>query len=79
MKVLELRRYPAKSMLRHPAHPAVLGAHAGARRPAPHAVQGPMAGNRVEVTGFGVLPCAGAYAEVLAGGSVRTGDAITLR
>lgn len=46
---------------------------------AAHAVRGPMAENRVEVTGFGVLPCAGAYAEVLAGGTVRTGDAIALR
>jgi uncharacterized protein YcbX len=45
---------------------------------APHAVRAPMAENRVEVTGFGVLPCAGAYAEVLAGGAVRTGDAIVL-
>ncbi|GAA3244475.1 MOSC domain-containing protein [Pseudonocardia petroleophila] len=46
---------------------------------APHAVRGPMAENRVEVTGFGVLPCAGAYAEVLDGGTVRTGDAVELR
>lgn len=46
---------------------------------AAHAVRGPMAENRVEVTGFGVLPCAGAYAEVLAGGTVRTGDAVTVR
>ncbi|WP_300019323.1 MOSC N-terminal beta barrel domain-containing protein [Pseudonocardia sp.] len=45
---------------------------------APHAVRGPLAQNRVEVTGFGVLPCAGVYAEVLAGGTVRTGDAVTL-
>lgn len=46
---------------------------------APHAVRVPMAQNRVEVTGFGVLPCAGAYAEVLTGGPVRTGDEVTLR
>ncbi|MDN5929818.1 MAG: MOSC domain-containing protein [Pseudonocardia sp.] len=46
---------------------------------AAHAVRVPMAENRVEVTGFGVLPCAGAYAEVLDGGTVRTGDAVTLR
>lgn len=45
---------------------------------APHAVRGPLAQNRVEVTGFGVLPCAGAYAEVLAGGTVRTGDTVEL-
>ncbi|WP_218593021.1 MOSC domain-containing protein [Pseudonocardia oceani] len=45
---------------------------------APHAVRGPMEQNRVEVTGFGVLPCAGAYAEVAAGGAVRTGDVVEL-
>ncbi len=45
---------------------------------APHAVRGPSAQNRVDVPGFGVLPCAGAYAEVLHGGTARTGDAATL-
>ncbi|QJY50603.1 MOSC domain-containing protein [Pseudonocardia broussonetiae] len=45
---------------------------------APHAVRGPMEQNRVEVTGFGVLPCAGAYAEVAVGGSVRSGDVVEL-
>ncbi|MCO1653944.1 MOSC domain-containing protein [Pseudonocardia sp. S2-4] len=45
----------------------------------PHAVRVPMAQNRVDVPGFGVLPCAGLYAEVLAGGTVRVGDAVTLR
>lgn len=44
---------------------------------APHAVRGPQAENRVDVPGFGVLPCAGAYAEVLDGGTVRSGDAVT--
>lgn len=34
---------------------------------APHAVRTPMAENRVEVTGFGVLPCAGVYLNVLEG------------
>jgi uncharacterized protein YcbX len=46
---------------------------------AAHAVRGPLEQNRVEVTGFGVLPCAGAYAEVLDGGTVRTGDTVTVR
>ena len=32
--------------------------------------------NRVEVEGFGVLPCAGVYARVLSGGTIRTGDAV---
>jgi uncharacterized protein YcbX len=44
----------------------------GDRPRAPHAVRGPLEQNRVEVTGFGVLPCAGAYAEVRGGGTVRT-------
>lgn len=33
--------------------------------------------NRVEVEGFGVLPCAGLYARVLTGGTVRAGDAVS--
>jgi uncharacterized protein len=45
---------------------------------AAHAVRTPMAENRVDVEGFGVLPCAGVYAEVLVGGTVRGGDAVTL-
>jgi uncharacterized protein YcbX len=45
---------------------------------APHAVRGPLVQNRVEVSGFGVLPCAGAYAEVLQGGTVRTGDTVEI-
>src|SRR6195952_5104122 len=35
--------------------------------------------NRVEVTGFGVLPCAGAYAEVVRGGTIRLGDQVRER
>lgn len=33
--------------------------------------------NRVEVEGFGVLPCAGLYARVLTAGTVRTGDTLS--
>lgn len=46
---------------------------------APHAVRTLMTANRVEVPGFGVLPCAGCYAEVLRAGTVRLGDQVTLR
>lgn len=45
----------------------------------PHAVRTLMAHNRVEVPGFGVLPCAGCYAEVVRAGTVRVGDEVTLR
>jgi hypothetical protein len=45
---------------------------------APHAIRTPTAENRVEASGFGVLPCAGAYLEVLAKGTVRAGDPVTL-
>jgi uncharacterized protein len=45
---------------------------------APHAVRVPLAENRVEVPGFGVLPCAGVYAEVLVGGTVHEGDQVVL-
>jgi hypothetical protein len=38
-----------------------------------------LAENRVDVPGFGVLPCAGVYAEVLDVGPVRIGDAVALR
>ncbi|HEY2203062.1 MAG TPA: hypothetical protein VGH99_01110 [Pseudonocardia sp.] len=44
---------------------------------APHAVRVPMAENRVDVPGFGVLPCAGIYLEVLGAGTVRGGDEVT--
>lgn len=45
---------------------------------APHAVRGPLARNRVDVPGFGVLPCAGAYAEVVRSGTLRVGELATL-
>lgn len=45
---------------------------------APKALTPLMRENRVEVPGFGVLPCAGAYARVVRGGTVRRGDAVTL-
>ncbi len=45
---------------------------------APHAVRTVLAENRVDVEGFGVLPCAGVYAEVLSGGTVRVGDPVAL-
>ncbi|GAA4837147.1 MOSC domain-containing protein [Actinomycetospora corticicola] len=44
----------------------------------PKALTPLMRENRVEVPGFGVLPCAGAYAEVVRGGTVRRGDTVTL-
>lgn len=43
----------------------------------PDALRPLLTGNRVEVPGFGVLPCAGAYAEVLRPGTVRQGDFVT--
>jgi uncharacterized protein len=46
---------------------------------APHAVRTLMTANRVDVPGFGVLPCAGCYAEVVRGGTVRVGDEATVR
>lgn len=53
-------------------------AHGDLRRD-PDAVRPLLAGNRVEVPGFGVLPCAGLYAEVVGGGgTVRTGDDLTV-
>ncbi len=51
----------------------------GALPAAPHALRVPLADNLVDVPGFGVLPCAGVYAEVVRGGRVRAGDAVTLR
>lgn len=46
---------------------------------AAHAVRTVLAENRVDVEGFGVLPCAGVYAEVLVGGTVYAGDPVLLR
>jgi uncharacterized protein YcbX len=46
---------------------------------AAHAVRTLMTSNRVDVPGFGVLPCAGVYAEVVRGGVVHVGDEIDLR
>jgi hypothetical protein len=45
---------------------------------APHAVRTLMTANRIEVPGFGVLPCAGGYAEVARGGIIHVGDELTL-
>jgi uncharacterized protein YcbX len=45
---------------------------------APHAVRVPLASNRVDVPGFGVLPCAGVYAEVVKGGTVRLDDRLVV-
>jgi uncharacterized protein YcbX len=46
---------------------------------APEALRPLLTANRVEVPGFGVLPCAGVYAEVVHPGPVRRGDAVVLR
>jgi uncharacterized protein YcbX len=51
--------------------------HGGLPR-APEAVRPLMTENRVDVPGFGVLPCAGVYAEVVRGGTVRRGDTVAL-
>lgn len=45
---------------------------------AAHAVRTVLAENRVDVEGFGVLPCAGVYAEVVTGGTVRAGDGVSV-
>ncbi|MBO0863686.1 MAG: MOSC domain-containing protein [Mycobacterium sp.] len=45
---------------------------------APHALRTPVAENRVASAGSGMLPCAGVYLEVLAEGTIRTGDPVTL-
>jgi uncharacterized protein len=50
----------------------------GALPPAPHALRIPMAENRVKTSGSGMLPCAGAYFEVLTQGTIRIGDPVTL-
>ena len=43
---------------------------------APHAVRVPLRDNRVDVPGFGTLPCAGVYADVVVPGTVREGDEV---
>lgn len=45
---------------------------------APQALRVPVAENMVEVEGFGVLPSAGAYLEVVAPGTIMVGDRVTL-
>ncbi len=45
---------------------------------APHALRTPTAENRVESFGLGRLPCAGAYFEVVAEGTISVGDEISL-
>jgi uncharacterized protein YcbX len=50
----------------------------GALPRAPHALRTPAAENRIETLGFGVLPCAGVYLEVLGDGPIRTGDPVRL-
>lgn len=49
----------------------------GNRGREPQALRVPADRNRVEVTGFGVLPCAGFYATVVEPGTIRIGDRIT--
>jgi uncharacterized protein YcbX len=43
-----------------------------------HAVRTLLTDNRIDVPGFGVLPCAGIYAEVLQTGTIHPGDTATL-
>ena len=43
----------------------------------PEALRAAATRNRVDVPGFGPQPCAGIYAEVLAGGAIREDDAVT--
>lgn len=49
----------------------------GALPPRPAALRAAAERNRVEIPGFGNQPCAGVYAQVLQGGSIRQGDAVT--
>ncbi|MDN5748014.1 MAG: MOSC domain-containing protein [Pseudonocardia sp.] len=50
----------------------------GDRGREPRALRVPADRNRVEVTGFGVLPCAGLYATVIEAGTIREGDEIDI-
>ncbi|HVW42887.1 MAG TPA: MOSC N-terminal beta barrel domain-containing protein [Amycolatopsis sp.] len=45
---------------------------------APQAVRRPMAENRVDVPGFGKVPCVGVYLEVLEAGTIRPGDRLSV-
>ena len=49
----------------------------GSLPPDPSALRRLVAENRVDVEGFGVLPCAGAYASVERGGRIATGAVVT--
>lgn len=49
----------------------------GALPPRPGALRAAADRNRVEIPGFGNQPCAGVYAQVLQGGNIRQGDAVT--
>lgn len=51
--------------------------HGGLGR-SPRAVRYVLEHNRVEVPGFGTLPCAGLYAEVIVGGIVTEGDDVRI-
>ncbi|WP_049803775.1 MOSC domain-containing protein [Pseudonocardia dioxanivorans] len=51
----------------------------GALPRAVHAVRTLIASNRVDVPGFGAVPCAGCYVEVVRPGVSRVGDEVTLR
>jgi uncharacterized protein YcbX len=46
---------------------------------APHALRALLGENRVDVPGFGVLPCAGLYATVTTGGAISVGDRVVVR
>ncbi|MGE2836195.1 MOSC domain-containing protein [Mycobacterium sp. SMC-4] len=44
----------------------------------PHSVRYPQEHNRVQAGEFGVGPCAGLYAEVVTGGTIREGDTVRI-
>ncbi|MGH9055539.1 MAG: MOSC domain-containing protein [Acidimicrobiales bacterium] len=50
----------------------------GALPRAPEALRRLLAENRIEVPGFGTHPCAGVYARVLSGGTVRIGEEVVV-